>query len=158
MNQHSGRAKGAASDEGAGLIANAQANPSSRALSPPHEDEHYSQPYEMGAEYPRQFHQPPPPAAYEASSSDDDDGSGHAHLRQPTSYASQTQHATSTDDYYHQSSSQPRQVIGTAVYADHMEVEPQQQNTAQARDPTQATIGAALWGANPHQHRDGPMI
>lgn len=135
-------------EEGAGLIANAAVHPSSRVPSPFREYE--AEPYESDLGYrgaAQRLHQQQGMMSYQQQQQPQ---------QQPT-------HALSTDDYY-----QTRQGVNMSVYAgrDEETAYPEhdrdgrrpQANAGQPRDSTQATIGAALWGDNPHQHPDGPMI
>lgn len=127
---HPGGRKPSGNEEGAGLIAHAQGNPSGRAPSPYLE---YDQNSDLGYRGAAglQFHQPPP-MSYEPqsmSSSDEEDlGRGR------TQQAHFPGHAISSDDYY-QSPSPPRGVH-VAGYLDD-------------------GVGA---GQNPHQHPGGNMI
>ena len=121
-------------EEGAGLIAHAQGDPSSTSPLDPYDIyKREDQPYESDLGY-----------------------RGAARF-QPESYQSQTNpfhdrrqpvetHALSTDGYYQvPNATQP--------------TSPDEPQGAQrGPDNTQQVVGAALWGANPHQHPGGPMI
>lgn len=97
--------------------------------------------------------------------------------QEPQSYASHTttyqdqpehQHvpsmgnAITTDDYYqapsptreHTSSTQL--AVNQAGYRAPSSI--YEQAPGQGPNNTQQAVGAALWGENPHQHRNGPVI
>lgn len=140
MNQHPGGQKAVSPiqeedhEEGAGLIAHAQADPSSTTPLDPYDTYKEDQPYEADLGY-----------------------RGAARF-QPESYQSQTDafhdrrppvqgHAVSTDGYY--------EVPNTT----NQPISPDEpQGARRGPDNTQQVVGAALWGANPHQHPNGPMI
>lgn len=159
INQHSGgrvplgAAPEESNEEGVGLIAHAQDNPHSRAPSPFNEYE--AEPYESDLGYRgaagQQFHhhQQQGPISYEP---------------QPMAYQDHHQpiqpgRALSTDDYYQS----PPPPVNMAVYSGRDEgaaypARDEEAATGVPRDDAQRTIGAALWGQNPHQHPSGPMI
>lgn len=132
-------------EEGAGLIANAAVNPSNRVPSPFREYE--AEPYGSDLGYrgaAQRLHQQEGTVSYQQQEE-------------------QHTHALSTNDYY-----QTRPGVNMSVYAgrdegsanpEHdREVRGPQADAERPRDSTQATVGAALWGENPHQHPGGPMI
>lgn len=168
-----------ANEEGAGLIAHAQDNPSSRAPSPYHEYGYYreDQPYESDLGYrgaAQQFRQEP--LSYQSQMMGYQ-GVNSQIQQEPLSYESQTigyqedhqpiqpqpvypqqMHALSGQDYY-QVPSPPRH--GTPTYPAAGTYEDEDESQAggrRPRDSTQVKVGQALWGPNPHQHADGPMI
>lgn len=157
MNQHSGGRAPTSNEEGAGLIAHA-ADPS-RATSPfrSYDEEPYesdlgyrgaanrfqtgvlsTEPQSMSYRQQTRGYPPPPPPPHQQ----------YAH---PMS-------AEDDDDYVHI----PEARVNRAVMQGRDEGVGQVGGSqSEARPPpndTQRQIGAALWGANPHQHPDGPMI
>lgn len=177
MNQHLGNrvplgsAPEERNEEGAGLIAHAQDNPSSRATSPFREYE--AEPYESDLGYRGAVSRFEQHTAYEPQTL----GYQEHRIGQPVTHPHKQLpgHAVSTDNYYEQ-----RPGVNMSVYSgrDDASVYPdddraaaagpsagpsaaaggQQLGAGRARDSTQMKIGAALWGQNPHQHPDGPMI
>ncbi|KUI55202.1 hypothetical protein VP1G_02525 [Cytospora mali] len=161
MNQHTGGREPISpvpeehEEEGAGLIAHAQDNPSSREPSPfdPYDRYLEDQPYESDLGYrgaAGQFRQEPQPYASQTMAYQDQPE--HQHV--PA-----VGNALSTDDYY-QASSPTREDRSST----HLAANPSgyrapssiyEQTASQGPDTTQQAVGAALWGANPHQHRDG---
>lgn len=153
MNQHAG-GQGSISpvpedheEEGAGLIAHAQDNPSSREPSPfdQYERDLEDHPYESDLGYRG--------AAMQAQ-------------QDPQSYASHTMiyqdqpdrqqmpgHAISNDDYY-QAPSSTQLAANQAGYRAPSSI--YEQAPSQGPDNTQQVVGAALWGGNPHQSHNGP--
>lgn len=167
-------------EEGAGLIANAADHPSSR---PPYNHlshEFEAEPYESdlgyrGAISPQRFASPGP-ITYPASLQ-------HSHQPPPP-----PGHALSTDEYYQVPSPTTRYPgVASSIYPDQGDlpspalrhpgvassIYPQDsvsvystqnlvgahhQPSSDARDDAQRTVGQALWGDNPHQHKNGPMI
>lgn len=136
-------------EEGAGLIAHAQDNPSSREPSPfdQYDRDLEDHPYESDLGY---------------------RGAAMQYRQEPQSYASQTmtyqdqpehQHvpgnALSTDDYY-QAPSSTQLAANQADYRAPSSI--YEHAPSQGPDNTQQVVGAALWGGNPHQHRDGPVL
>lgn len=171
-----------ANEEGAGLIAHAQDNPSSRAPSPYHEYGYYreDQPYESDLGYrgaAQQFRQEPlsyqpqtmgyqgvasqiqqEPLSYEPQTI----GYPDEEPIQPQPVHPQQIHALSGQEYY-QPTSPPRQGTVTPTYPaagtyDEALADEPQADGRQPRNSTQIKVGQALWGPNPHQHADGPMI
>lgn len=165
MNQHLGGRAPTGNDEGAGLIAHA-ADPS-RATSPfrTYDEEPYesdlgyrgaaarfqtgplsAEPQSMSYQQQTRGYQPPPPPPAPL----------HQQYPQPMS--------SDEDDYVQI----PEPRVNRAVMQGYDDGQPTAygQTTAggsqsEARPPpndTQRQIGAALWGSNPHQHPDGPMI
>lgn len=145
-------------EEGAGLINHAQENPSSRAPSPFREYE--AEPYESDLGYRGAAQRFEQQTSYPAQTVGYQD-----HRPVHPYYQQQPGHALSTDDYH-----EARPGVNMSVYSgrDTSSVYPdddgvaasrqQQPGAGQPRDAAQATIGAALWGQNPHQHPNGPMI
>ncbi|KAL2281529.1 hypothetical protein FJTKL_11459 [Diaporthe vaccinii] len=123
MNQHPG-GQGVVSpiqeeehEEGAGLIAHAQGDPSG---------------YRGAARFQQA------PESYQSQTNPFHD------RRQPQPVQT---HALSTDGYYQ------------VPNATNQPISPDEpQGTQRGPDNTQQVVGAALWGANPHQHPNGPMI
>lgn len=123
-------------EEGAGLIAHAQGDPSSTTPLDPYDIYKEDQPYEsdLGYRGAARFQQAPQP--YESQTNV-------YHDRQQPVQA----HALSTDGYYQ------------VPNATNQPPSPDEPHGAQrGPDNTQQVVGAALWGANPHQHPNGPMI
>lgn len=161
MNQHGGQ--GAISpvaedheEEGAGLIAHAQDNPSSRATSPfdPYDRYIEDQPYESDLGY---------------------RGAAVQSRQETQSYASQTmiyqdqpdyQHpvgnAVPSGDYYQtpsatrQHTSSTQLPVGPAGYRAPSSI--YESASSQGPDDTQHVVGTALWGGNPHHNSNGPVI
>lgn len=136
-------------EEGAGLIAHAQDNPSSREPSPfdQFERDLEDHPYESDLGY---------------------RGAATQLRQEPQSYASQTMtyqdlpehqqmpgNAISNNDYY-QAPSTTHLVANQAGYRAPSSI--YEQRLSQEPDHTQQAVGAALWGDNPHQSRNGPVI
>jgi len=141
MNQHPGGQKAISPiqeedhEEGAGLIAHAQADPSSTTPLDPHDiykEDHQPYAADLGYRGAAGFQ----PESYESQTNPFHD------RRQPV----QT-HALSTDGYHE---------VPNAANQPISPDEPQ--GARRGPDNTQQVVGAALWGANPHQHPGGPMI
>lgn len=139
MNQHQG-GQGVVSpiqeeeqEEGAGLIAHAQGDPSSTTPLDPYGIYKEDQPYESDLGYRGATRFQQAPESYESQTNALHD------RRQPVQM-----HALSTDGYYQ---------VPSAANQPISPDEPQR-----GPDNTQQVVGAALWGANPHQHPNGPMI
>lgn len=163
MNQHLGSRVPLAThpeesnEEGAGLIAHAQDNPSSREQSPFREYE--AEPYESDLGYRGAAQRFDQQTSYPSQTM------GYQDHQAAMPYQQQPGRALSTDDYH-----EVRPAVNMSVYSGRVEssVYPedeaaaaaarQQTNSGRPRDTAQATLGAALWGQNPHQHPDGPMI
>lgn len=125
-------------EEGAGLIAHAQGDPSSTSPLDPYDIyKKEDQPYESDLGYRGAARFQQAPESYQSQTNPFQD------RRQPV----QT-HALSTDDGYYQ-------VPNTT----HQPISPDEpQGARRGPDNAQQVVGAALWGANPHQHPNGPMI
>ncbi|KAI3401340.1 hypothetical protein diail_11423 [Diaporthe ilicicola] len=145
MNQHPG-GQGTISpiqedthEEGAGLIAHAQEDPSSTSPLDPYDRYKEDQPYEsdLGYRGAARFHQAP--ESYESQTVAFQD------RQQPVQA-----HALSGDGYY--------QVPSPTNQHTSPEDSEYQQDARRGPDNAQQVVGAALWGANPHQHPAGPMI
>jgi hypothetical protein len=140
MNQHAAGQKAVSPiqeedhEEGAGLIANAQADASSTTPLDPYDIYKEDQPYEadLGYRGAARFQ----PESYDPQT--------HAlHDRRQPAQA----HAVSTDGYYE------------VPNASNQPISPDEpQGARPGPDNTQQAVGAALWGSNPHQHPGGPMI
>lgn len=167
MNQHSNTTRvPAGTEEGAGLIAHA-AEPS-RPPSPPigaYNDDHLEDPYAASSDlgyrgaattsnmsgYPSsQTRGYPPPQQHTGYPSRTT-----PHLKQQQRYGE----AMTTDSDFPEV---PAPRVNTAVMAGRDEESQIPAGGAQGRRPQpddlQRQIGVALWGQNPHQHSDGPMI
>ena len=142
MNQHPGGQAAVSPiqeedhEEGAGLIAHAQGDPSSTTPLDPYDIYKEDQPYESDLGYRGAARFQQAPESYESQTNPFRDH------RQPV----QT-HALSTDGYY-----QVPNATNQPTSPDEL------QGVRRGPDNTQQVVGAALWGANPHQHPDGPMI
>lgn len=169
-----------ANEEGAGLIAHAADNPSSRAPSPHHDYGYYKedQPYESDLGYrgaAQQFRQEP--LSYESRTMGYQGVPSHIQ-QEPTSHESQMMgyrdeqqplqphpihpqpiHNLTGEEYY-RVPSPPRHGTATPTYpaAEYDGSEGSSPEARGPRDSTQVKVGQALWGPNPHQHSGGPMI
>lgn len=121
-------------EEGAGLIAHAQEDPSSTSPIDPYDRYKEDQPYESDLGYRGAARFQQAPESYQSQTVAFQD-------RQPA----QT-HAVSSDGYY--------QVPGPT----NQHISAEDRELRRGPDNTQQVVGAALWGANPHQHPGGPMI
>lgn len=171
-----------ANEEGAGLIAHAQDNPSSRAPSPYHEYGYYreDQPYESDLGYrgaAQQFRQEP--LSYQSQTMGYQGVVASQVHEEPSSYEPQTigyqdeqpiqpqpvrpqQTHTLAGQEYYQVPSPPRQETVPSAYpaatGAYDEPDESEAGGRRPRDSTQMKVGQALWGPNPHQHAGGPMI
>lgn len=167
-----------ANEEGAGLIAHAQDNPSSRAPSPFLEYGYYreDQPYESDLGYrgaAQQFQQEP--ISYQSQTMRYQGVPSQIH-QEPTSYEPQTIayhddqpiqpqpkhpqqiHALSEQENEHQYYPTPAAPTYPAAAGEYDESSDSLPGGQGPRNSTQVKVGQALWGSNPHQNAGGPVI
>ncbi|KAJ4389913.1 hypothetical protein N0V93_007385 [Gnomoniopsis smithogilvyi] len=138
MNQHSGGRVPAGNEEGAGLIAHA-ADPRYRGAASRFQTGVLStDPQSMSYQQQTRGYPPPPPPPHQQ----------YAH---PMS-------AEEDDDYVHVPEPRVNRAVMQGREEGASQVGGSQSESRPPPDDTQRQVGAALWGSNPHQHPDGPMI
>lgn len=157
-------------EEGAGLIANAADNPSSRPPYTHVSHDYEAEPYESDIGYrgamSSQRLASPGPITYPASLQQQQHSAPHQPPPPPAAV-----HALSVDAYHQVPPPTGRHPgIASSIYPDLGELSSPAsrrpgvassiypEEVPEERDDTQSTVGRALWGNNPHQHKDGPMI